>query len=180
MDRVPVPEPYDGDDSEDGDDEISREWRGVSRPLKKLRSSCLTQHKLYVQEYMKYRNLRVWYETPVIIFSGMNSVLIAGGSGFIRADIVNIMTCMLALIVGIIQSVRTFLRVDSTAEDCLTTYRDLFSLYRDLSIILDLPISSRLVDPNKYLQDKKAAYDQIMDKAGVLGRFHKGIAIYND
>ena len=136
------------DDSEESD-EMAREWRGVSRSLKRLKDSCKVQHKYYVTKYMEYRRLRVWYETPVIIFSGINSVLIAGGNGFINAEIVNIMTCMLALVVGIIQSVRTFLRVDSTAEDCLTTYRDLFRLYRDLVIMLDLPISARKVDPER-------------------------------
>lgn len=167
--------------SESGeDDEDGLDWVGVNKSLKRLKDSCKTQHRLYVNAYLEYRRLRVWYETPVIVFSGINSVLIAGGNGFIKPEIVNIMTCMLALVVGIIQSVRTFLRVDSSAEDCLTTYRDLFRLYRDLVIMLDLPVSARKVDPDKFLQDKKAEYDKIMDSANILGSFQKSIAIYDD
>ncbi len=98
----------------------------------------------------------------------MNSVLIAGGRNFIDGDIIEITTCMLALATGIIQALRTFFKVDENRENCLTTYKDLFRLFCEVSIVLDQPRQTRGVDPQKFMADKTSEYKEIMSKAIVL------------
>jgi hypothetical protein len=98
----------------------------------------------------------------------VNSVLIAGGRNFINGDIIEITTCLLALTTGIIQALRTFFKIDENRENCLTTYKDLFRLFCEISIVLDQPRTTRGVDPQKFMADKTSEYKEIMNKAIVL------------
>jgi hypothetical protein len=122
-----------------------------------------------------------YFDVPIIVFSSVNSVLIAGGRNFIDGDIIEITTCMLALATGIIQALRTFFKVDENRENCLTTYKDLFRLFCEVSIVLDQPRSTRGVDPQKFMADKTSEYKEIMSKAIVL-EYKKALRdpIYHD
>lgn len=118
--------------------------------------------------YLVSRERLTWFDVPIILFSSVNSVLIAGGRNFINDDVIEITTCMLALATGIIQALRTFFKVDENRENCLTTYKDLFRLFCEISIILDQPRQTRGVDPQKFMADKTSEYKEIMNKAIVL------------
>ena len=108
-----------------------------------------------------------YYDVPIIVFSALNSVLIAGGKDFVPADALQILTCLLAVIVGIIQALKNFFKIDENRENCLTAYKDLFRLFCEISLLLDQPRHTRGIEPRKYTIDKGNEYQAIMNK-GIL------------
>lgn len=148
--------------------EFNQQWEAAETILERIKHSCYRSHILYKARYLVSRERLTWFDVPIIVFSSVNSVLIAGGRNFINGDIIEITTCMLALATGIIQALRTFFKVDENRENCLTTYKDLFRLFCEISIILDQPRQTRGVDPQKFMADKTSEYKEIMNKAIVL------------
>uniref|UniRef100_A0A2V0RBD7 VP11 n=1 Tax=viral metagenome TaxID=1070528 RepID=A0A2V0RBD7_9ZZZZ len=148
--------------------EFDIQWQAGEVVLERVKHSCYKTHLMYRQRYLLSRARLMYYDVPIIVLSSVNSVFIAGGSNFLREDIVNITTCMLALTVGIIQALKTFFKVDDNRENCLMTYKDLFRLFCELSIILDQPRITRGVDPQKFMADKNSEYKEIMNRAIVL------------
>jgi hypothetical protein len=109
-----------------------------------------------------------YYDVPIIVFSSVNSVLIAGGKDFVPPDILQIVTCLLAVITGIIQALKNFFKIDENRENCLSTFKDLMKLFCEISFILDQPRATRGVEPRKFAQDKGNEYQTIMSKALIL------------
>lgn len=144
------------------------QWEAAETVLTRVKHSCYKTHLLYRKRYLISRDRLVYYDVPIIVLSSVNSVFIAGAKNFMPLNIVEVTTCMLALTVGIIQALRTFFKVDENRENCLVTYKDLFRLFCELSIMLDQPRETRGVDPQKWMADKNAEYKEIMNKALVL------------
>lgn len=148
--------------------QFNQQWEAAERILERIKHSCYRSHILYKHRYLASRDRLTYFDVPIIVFSSVNSVLIAGGKNFINEDIIEITTCMLALATGIIQALRTFFKVDENRENCLTAYKDLFRLFCEISIILDQPRQTRGVDPQKFMADKSSEYKEIMSRAIVL------------
>lgn len=148
--------------------QFSMQWEAAETVLTRVKHSCMKYHFQYRKRYLLARSRLMYYDIPIIVLSSVNSVFIAGGRNFLPADAVELTTCMLALGVGIIQALKTFLKVDENRENCLVTYKDLFRLFCELSIMLDQPRETRGVDPQKWMADKNSEYKEIMNKAIVL------------
>uniref|UniRef100_A0A2V0R9W4 VP11 n=1 Tax=viral metagenome TaxID=1070528 RepID=A0A2V0R9W4_9ZZZZ len=148
--------------------QFETQWTAAEIVLTRVKHSCMRYHLQYRKRYLLARARLMYYDVPIIVLSSVNSVFIAGGKNFLPSDAVEITTCMLALGVGIIQALKTFLKVDENRENCLVTYKDLFRLFCELSIMLDQPRETRGVDPQKFMADKNSEYKEIMNKAIVL------------
>uniref|UniRef100_A0A2V0RBS2 VP11 n=1 Tax=viral metagenome TaxID=1070528 RepID=A0A2V0RBS2_9ZZZZ len=148
--------------------QFNQQWEAAEIILERIKHSCYRSHILYKHRYLASRDRLTYFDVPIIVFSSVNSVLIAGGKNFINEDIIEITTCMLALATGIIQALRTFFKVDENRENCLTAYKDLFRLFCEISIILDQPRQTRGVDPQKFMADKSSEYKEIISRAIVL------------
>jgi hypothetical protein len=87
----------------------------------------------------------------------------------------------MSLLTGVIGALKKFFRVDENREQCLETYKDLFRMFCELSIMLDMPESARPGDPQQYSTDAANKYAEIMQRAMVLehGRVRKN-PIYDD
>lgn len=146
---------------EDDDDE----WSATDETLGIIMQSAIRYHLAYKKEYMRSNGIRAHYGVYIILGSGINSIFIAGGNNFISPYIITILTCMLSLITGLIQSFKTFFKVDERVDSCLIASKDLFKLYCDIHFMLGQPPQFRKVDADKYITDITARYIQILDVA---------------
>jgi hypothetical protein len=159
---------------------LEESWKGPEAILLRVKASSEKFHRAYRRGYLSYRHRLMYFDIPIIVFSSVNSVLIAGGKNFLPSDVIEVTTCMLALVTGIIQALRTFLKIDENRENCLVTYKDLFRLFCEISIILAQPVHSRSVDAQKFMLDKISDYKEIMDKAIILEGKERNNPIYDD
>jgi hypothetical protein len=143
-------------------------WSAVEPILEKIMHSSLKFHLAYKREYIASSGVRAHYGVFIILGSGVNSIFIAGGNNFISPYVITIMTCLLSLLTGLVQSLRTFFKVDEKVDNCLITSKDLFKLYCDIQFMLGQPSPSRKVDADKFQTDVTSHYLQIMDNAVTL------------
>lgn len=90
---------------------------------------------------------------PMIIIAYVNSVLIAGGSQYMESNALNITTCMLAMISGILQSALTFLKVPERLTENTKVCLGLDSLISKIKVMSKLPPECRQVAPGKFARD---------------------------
>jgi len=143
-------------------------WDATESVLERIKHSCFAMHLLYRRRYFQAKKRLSLYDVPIIGLSAINSVLIAGGKDFVPAQILQITTCLLAVVVGIIQSIKNYFKIDESRESCLVTYKDLFRMFCEISMLLDQPRHWRGVDPQKYTIDKGNEYQAIMSQSLVL------------
>lgn len=167
----------DSKSAESADSEIQA-WQSVEPILIRLKHTCFKTHRAYEKVYITAKANLKYYDVPIIVLSSINSVFIAGARAYLDDMIVSVITCIISLIVGIVQSLKTFFKIDEHRENALSTHKDLFKLFCELSTTLDQPMSSRGVDAHKYLADKLADYTKIQDKAIVVRSKHN--PIYDD
>jgi hypothetical protein len=138
-------------------------------------------HELYRERYLQSRIRAAYYDVPIIVLSSISSVFIAGGESYVSKNVVQISTCIMSLLTGVIGALKKFFRVDENREQCLETYKDLFRMFCELSIMLDMPEGARPGDPQQYSTESANKYAEIMQRAMVLehGRVRKN-PIYND
>lgn len=147
---------------------LEHSWGSYEDTLVRVKHSCFAMHALYRRRYLISRAQMVRYDVPIIVLSAVTSVFIAGADGFVEPKIVQVTTCVMSLFVSIIGALKKFFRVDENRENCLETYKDMFRVFCELSIILDQPEDSRGVDPQKYTTEVTNRYAEIMDRAIVL------------
>jgi hypothetical protein len=123
----------------------------------------------------------IYYDVPIIVLSAISSVFIAGGEGYLNKQVVQVATCVMSLLVGVIGALKKFFRIDENREQCLETYKDLFRMFCELSIILDMPQDARPGDAQQYSTETANKYAEIMQRALVLehNRVRKN-PIYDD
>lgn len=147
---------------------VVQDWRAVEPSLCRLMESAKSLSKKYQSHYFRAKSNQKYFDIPIIVISSMNGVFIAGGSVIMSGNIVHVLTCVLALLVGVIQGVKTLYKIDETREGCLTTYRDLHRIYCDICVMLDRPRSSRKADPNIFSETIMSQYMKATEKAVVI------------
>ncbi|AAZ94051.1 VP11 [Micromonas pusilla reovirus] len=156
-------------------------WEPYEDSLIRIKHSCFAMHELYRERYLLARTRMMYYDVPIIVLSSVSSVFIAGGDAYMSKSMVQILTCIMSLCVGIIGSLKKFFRVDENREQCLETYKDLFRMFCELAIVMDMPSTSRPGDPQQYSTETSSKYAEIMQRSLVLeGQRTKYNPIYDD
>uniref|UniRef100_A0A2V0RB06 VP11 n=1 Tax=viral metagenome TaxID=1070528 RepID=A0A2V0RB06_9ZZZZ len=143
-------------------------WAAFEETLTRIKHSCYAMHALYRRRYLISRERMVYYDVPIIVLSAITSVFIAGAEAWLGKSVVQIVTCVMSLTVGILGALKKFFKIDENRESCLETYKDMFRLFCELSMMLDQPPASRGVDPQKYSTELSNRYSEVMDRAIVL------------
>ena len=157
------------------------DWEPYEDSLIRIKHSCFAMHELYRERYLLARTRMVYYDVPIIVLSSVSSVFIAGGEAYLDKSTVQVLTCIMSLCVGIIGALKKFFRVDENREQCLETYKDLFRMFCELAIVMDMPSLTRPGDPQQYSTETASKYAEIMQRSLVLeGQRTKYNPIYDD
>ena len=143
-------------------------WSPYEDSLIRIKHSCYCMHELYRQKYVVSRFRLLYYDVPIIVLSAVSSVFIAGAEGYLDKTVVQVTTCVMSLLVGVIGALKKLLKIDENREQCLETYKDLFRLFCELSMVLDMPPSTRPGDPQQYATETANRYSEIMQRSLVL------------
>ena len=77
--------------------------------LKIIGDKCFTMSEVHKKNYVKLQDKLKYYKIPVIIISGINSVIAVGLNNYLPQDAISITNCLLALTCGIIGSIELYL-----------------------------------------------------------------------
>lgn len=123
------------------------------------------EHKhryFYLTETLRY------FRLPVIIISGINSIVSIGFQNYIKQETISLLTCLLALGCSIIGSVELYLSIQKSMESELQSSKSFYLLSVDIFKTLTLAEGHRPVPAKEYLETKFQEYVKLIENSNLL------------
>jgi hypothetical protein len=138
------------------------------RILESIRENSLIMRKQHTKNYLSFKATLKYYKIPVIVISAINSVLSVGAEKYIDQQYISGITCMLALLCGIIGSIELYLKLQENCENELIASKDFYSLAISIYKMLTLERKNRDIDGKAFLDECYKTYLSIYEKANVM------------
>lgn len=140
----------------------------IEKVLESIRENSLVMRKQHTKNYLSFKSTLKYYKIPVIVISAFNSVLSVGAEKYIDQQYISGITCLLALICGIIGSIELYLKLQENCENELIASKDFYSLAVSIYKMLSLQRSHRDVEGKVFLDDCYKQYLSIYERANVM------------
>jgi len=130
--------------------EITDWTQDIENILDKIRINSVilsTEHK---NNFFHFKKILRYFRLPVIILSGINSIVSVGLQPYIDQGIISMMTCLLALICSIIGSIELYLAIQKSMENELVVSKDYYILSVDIYKTLTLTKEHRPIPAKEY------------------------------
>jgi len=136
---------------------------------------CIRQNSVLMSNYHKkrflyYKDQLKYYRIPVIVISGINSVVSVGMTAYIEQGIISGITCLLSLICSMIGSIELFLNISAGMEQELNSSKDFYLLSVDIFKVLSLTSDNRTPNASQYLEEKYSCYTKLIESSQVVNR----------
>ena len=115
------------------------------------------QHKV---KFFYYKKVSARFRVPTIVLSALVSVISVGLQSYIAQSHISAITCLISLVVGVINSIELYLRLQDNLENELDKSKQYYQLSTDIFKITSLNAENRVGDPHKILDD---FYDRYID-----------------
>jgi hypothetical protein len=116
-----------------------------------------TEHK---NKFFYYKKVSARFRIPTIILASVASVSSVGLQSYTSQQHISAITCLISLVVGVINSVELYLRLQDNLENELDKSKQYYQLSTDIFKITSLNSENRVGEPNKILDE---FYDRYID-----------------
>lgn len=146
--------------------DTDQQWTtDLENVLDKIRINSTLLSEYHKERYYKYKGYLKYFRIPTIVLSAFSSVFSVGLHNFANQDVVSIVTCLIGLFVGILNSMELFLSISQIMESELTHSRDFYLLSVDIFKTLSLKREHRPVAGPAYLDDKYGMYCKLVENS---------------
>ena len=135
----------------------------IEKVLDQLRMNSVILSIQHKKRYFYLRNILQYFRLPVIIISGINSIVSVGLQPYLNQGTISMMTCLLALACSIIGSIELYLAIQKSMENELIASKDFYILSIDLNKTLTLAIQHRPTPAKEYLEKKSSEYVKLFE-----------------
>lgn len=154
-----------------------KEWnRDEENILKLLSEKCFTMSEYHKKEYIRYKKILKYYKIPVIIISGINSVIAVGMSDYLSQQAISATNCVLSLLCGIICSIELYLKISDNMNSEFISGRDFHLMHIDITKTLALAEENRGIAGHIYLNNIYSKYIETLSKAQTM----TGVSLIHD
>jgi len=136
--------------------------------LERLRVNCVNMSSQHKSSYFFYKKSVKYMRLPTIMLSSIGSVSSVGLTSYLQQNHISALTCALALIVSILNSIELFLRLSETCEmenECSKAY---YAIGVHIQKTLMLQRSHRPMEGSIYLEKKYSEYMVLVEKSNML------------
>jgi hypothetical protein len=141
---------------------------GLIAVLHAIRKNSILLSNYHKKRYMKYKGYAKYFKIPLIVLSGINSVIAVGLQVYLTQQYISIISCILSLVCAIITSVELYLGIQKTMENEMIASKEFYLLAVDIFRMTSLPSQERLVNSRAFLDDKYQAYCKLVEKSDVV------------
>tara|TARA_R110000868_G_scaffold55849_2_gene173386 strand:+ start:53 stop:640 length:588 start_codon:yes stop_codon:yes gene_type:complete len=146
------------------------EWTtDIELLLNQVRENAIYLSAFHKKSYFKYKQIGTWFRIPTIIISSLASVASVGLSAYLNQSTISATTCMMALSVGILNSIELYMKVSDHIEAELETSKSYYNLSIELHKILNLSKPNREGNPKEVLDDYYMKYSDLYTASTLLG-----------
>ena len=112
--------------------------------LKTLQKNSISFSKSHKNNYFYYKKLGDYFRLPTIVLSSFASVISVGLKSYIsNQNHINLMVCILSLVVGIINSIELYLKIQDLIEMELEKSKQFYELSSDIFKVIRLDPDNR-------------------------------------
>jgi len=148
---------------------MENEWTlDVENVLCKIRQNAGLLSKYHKKRYYRYKGYLKYFRIPTIVFSAISSVISVGLQPYISQNNVSLITCLISLGVGIINSLELFLTIQTTMENELINSKEFYLLSIDIYKTLLLEPTHRGIGGQAYLDEKYNLYCKLIENSELI------------
>lgn len=136
--------------------------------LENIRVNCVVLSKEHKRQYFIFKDILQYFRLPLIIISGINSIISVGLQPYVTQSIISMVTCLLALICSIIGSIELYLAIQKSMENELTAQRDYYLMSVDIYKTLSLSREHRPVPAKDYLEKQYNSYCKLIENSNTV------------
>lgn len=133
--------------------------------LENIRVNSVLLSAEHKKNYFSLKHTLLYYRLPVIIISGINSIVSVGLQNYLEQTIISMMTCLLALVCSIIGSVELYLAIQKSMEQELTSSKEYYLLAIDIYKTLSLFHEKRPIPAKEYLERNYEQYCKLTENS---------------
>jgi len=151
--------------------EIVNDWStDIEIVLESIRINSVLLSKEHNKRYFALNQTLQYFRLPVIIISGINSIVSIGLQSYIAQSVISMTTCLLALICSIIGSIELYLAIQKSMESELSVSKDYYILGIEIYKTLTLSSINRPVPAKEYLEKKYNEFVKLMETSNLLSK----------
>ena len=148
---------------------MDNKWSGdIECVLDNLRENAVVMSRKHKESYFFYKQVVKYFRIPTILLSSIGSVSSVGLTNYLHQNHISALTCGLALIVSILNSIELFLRITDTMEKENECSKLFYALAVNIKKTRMLERSRRQQEGSVYLEKSYAQYMTLMEKSNLL------------
>lgn len=136
--------------------------------LAAIHISCTIYAEHHKKRYFYLKGYLKYFRIPTIIISGISSVSSVGLQPYLAQNTISMMTCVFALLCGIITSIELYLQIQSSMENELVASKDFYLLAADIYKVLTLSRENRGFGGNTYLDEKFGIFCKYIESSHLI------------
>ena len=138
--------------------------------LEAIRVNCVLLTAEHKKQYFSYKNILQYFRLPIIVISGINSIISVGFQEYMEQSAISMTTCLLALICSIIASIEMYLAIQKSMEQSLIANKEFYLLGVDIKKTLLLIRDHRPVPAKDYLEKCYNMYVKLIENSNALDK----------
>lgn len=149
------------------DDKLEiNDWTSdIEEILEKIRVNSSTMCEFHKSNYYRAKSLLKFFKLPTIILSGLSSIFSVGLQPYVEQMTISLITCLIGLFIGIINSIELFLAIQTTMENELKISKEFYLLSVDIFKVLMLKRHNRGDKGKLYLEEKYNIYCKLVENS---------------
>lgn len=140
----------------------------IEEVLESIRHNAAIMSEKHKKLYIYFKGQLKYYKIPVIIISGLNSVIAVGLQPYLEQGLISGSNCLLALLVGIIGSIELFLGIQLSMETELVASKNFYLLSANIYKTVSLDRHRRPNSGDKYLEEVYTEYTKLFENSALI------------
>jgi len=142
------------------------EWTSdIEEILDKIRINSNTMCEFHKTNYYRAKGMLKFFKLPTIVLSGLSSIFSVGLQPYVDQVTISLITCLIGLFIGIINSIELFLAIQTTMENELKISKEFYLLSVDIFKVLMLKRQNRGDKGKLYLEEKYNMYCKLVENS---------------
>jgi hypothetical protein len=142
----------------------------IEQVLENIRQNCVLLSREHKTRYFALKENLKYYRLPVIVLSGINSIVSVGLVEYVPQKAVSVITCLLALTCSIIGSIELYLAIQKGMESEMISQREYYLLGVDIFKTLALSQPHRPVPAKEYLEQMYNDYCKLIESSNAVAK----------
>jgi len=146
--------------------------------LESLRLNSVYMSRSHKKKYFAFKRMSTWFRVPTIVLSAFASVIAVGSEPYLKQQNISGITCLVSMIVGILNSIELYLKLQEAIESELDKSKQWYALAAEIYKVTGLEAVHRDNDPAKLLNGFYDKYMELFHESSLNG-IHYGDRLLN-